>query len=226
MLNGRRNQEDMQNAKESLDNTKIFPANFWSKSTAVCDPCIFEEKNASWQKLIASMVCASFGAKVRCRIMHLPLMVQSFTTTRTHIQSGSWLSPSDAQSVRILMPSQCPLSPGLWVKRAFAFRESASFCRRWPAICIGFTARYFDPTASCLLHTQLPHQHSSDLLIYCKWHMVSWGLGGLNIHSQRWVGIHLPTRVQKRFSDRWLVKTIPKDKYVVRTDNLPNKLFI
>ena len=114
--------------KGELGQHKDFPCkvrklDFWSKSTAACDPCIFEEKNASWQKLIASMVCASFGAKVRCRIMHLSLPVQSSTTTHTEwiLIESKWrtISPyPDAEPM--------PLVSG--------FVGQACFC--FPRICI------------------------------------------------------------------------------------------
>ena len=56
---------------------------------------------------------------------------------------------------------------------AFAFLECIVLRS---AICIGFTARYFERTASCFSHTQRPqlaHRHSWDLLILasvqCQW---------------------------------------------------------
>ena len=49
---------------------------------------------------------------------------------------------------------------------AFAFLECIVLRS---AICIGFTARYFERTASCFSPTQRPqlaHHHSWDLLLY------------------------------------------------------------
>ena len=169
-----------------------------------------------------SMVRASFGGKARCRIMHLSLLVQSSTTTYTHTE---WiLIESKWRTI-----SPCPDAEPMPLVSGFV--GQACFC--FPRICIvlqevaGNMHRLYSSLLwpNCLL--PFTHSAASSPFIgfadfFCKWHMVPWGLGGLDKHSQRWVGIHMPTRVQKRFSDRWLVK-FAHQKWSPRTNMLSRK---